>query len=63
MEKMKKKIVAYVDEEIHRKTKGHAGFLGIDIQDMVGLALKRYIIDIENERVNPEIDIITEIDK
>jgi hypothetical protein len=46
--KEKRRLFAWVPENLHKKAKGHAGFLGINIQNFVEFSVQHMIGEIES---------------
>jgi hypothetical protein len=44
----KRKIQAWVDKNLHQKVKGYAGFMGVDVQEFVTVALESYLEKLES---------------
>lgn len=57
---MAKTTGLYVElpEETKRKAKSKAALYGVDLKDFVRIAIERFIIDIENERVEVKADLL-----
>lgn len=47
-----------IPDEVRRKAKSKAALYNVDLKDFVRIAIERFIVDIENERVEVKTDLM-----